>query len=89
VKPVVDPAIRPEQVALTVVLKDGRSLPRRIEHAIGSVERPMSDAALETKFTDLADGILPEAQVRRVMDLCWHIAELPNAGDVARAGVQA
>ena len=89
VKPVVDPAIRPEQVELTVVLKDGRSLPRRIEHAIGSVERPMSDAALETKFTDLADGILPDAQVRRVMDLCWRIAELPNAGDVARAGVQA
>jgi 2-methylcitrate dehydratase PrpD len=89
VKPVVDPAIRPEQVELTVVLKDGRSLPRRIEHAIGSVERPMSDAALETKFTDLAEGILPDAQVRRVMDLCWRIAELPDAGDVARAGVQA
>ncbi|WP_238279388.1 MmgE/PrpD family protein, partial [Methylobacterium goesingense] len=89
VKPVVDPAIRPEQVELTVVLKDGRSLPRRIEHAIGSVERPMSDAALETKFTDLAEGILPDDQVRRVMGLCWRIAELADAGEVARAGVQA
>jgi 2-methylcitrate dehydratase PrpD len=89
VKPVVDPAIRPEQVEMTVILKDGRAFDRRIEHAIGSVERPMSDAALETKFRDLAEGVLPEAQVRRVMDLCWRIAELPNAGDVARAGVQA
>ena len=89
VKPVVDPAIRPEQVEMTVILKDGRAFDRRIEHAIGSVERPMSDAALETKFRDLAEGILPEAQVRRVMDLCWRIGELPNAGDVARAGVQA
>ena len=89
VKPVVDPAIRPEQVELTVVLKDGRAFDRRIEHAIGSVERPMSDAALETKFTDLAEGILPDDQVRRVMGLCWRIAELADAGEVARAGVQA
>lgn len=89
VKPVVDPGIRPEQVEMTVVLKDGRSLSRRIAHAIGSVERPMSDAALETKFTDLAEGILPEAQIRRVIDLCWRIGQSPNAGDVARAGVQA
>ena len=89
VMPVVDAAIKPEQVDLTIVLKDGRILNRFIAHAIGSVVRPMSDAALERKFTDLAEGILPEPQIRRVLDLCWRIDALPNAGDVARAGVQA
>ncbi|KAB1077412.1 MmgE/PrpD family protein [Methylobacterium soli] len=89
VAPVVDGAIKPEQVDLTITLKDGRTLNRFIAHAIGSVERPMSDAALARKFTDLAEGILPDPQIRRVLDLCWRIETLPNAGDVARAGVQA
>jgi len=48
-----------------------RALNRRIERAIGSVEMPMTDKQLETKFTDLADGIIPAASIRRVMDACW------------------
>ena len=47
----------------------------------------MSDAALERKFTDLADGVLPEAQARRVMALCWSLETLKDAAEVARAGV--
>ncbi|ACA15433.1 MmgE/PrpD family protein [Methylobacterium sp. 4-46] len=89
VVPTVTPGIRPEQVDMTVTLTDGRTLTRHIEHAIGSVENPMSDADLERKFNDLAEGILPEAQVRRVMALAWDVANLKDAGDVARAGVQA
>ncbi|TXN02573.1 MmgE/PrpD family protein [Methylobacterium sp. WL103] len=87
VVPVVTPGIAAAQVDMTVTLKDGRTLHRRIEHAIGSVERPMTDAALERKFTDLADGVLPEAQARRVMALCWSLETLGDAADVTRAGV--
>ncbi len=43
------------------MLKDGRQLHRYIEHAIGSVEVPMTDKQLETKFSDLAEGIIPAA----------------------------
>ncbi len=85
----VTPGVRPEQVDLTITLADGRVLTRHIEHAIGSVENPMSDADLERKFVDLAEGILPEAQIRRVMALAWDIGRLKDAGEVARAGVQA
>ena len=45
----------------------------------------MSDAALEAKFTDLADGILPKDQARRVMDMCWSIEKAPDAGALAEA----
>ena len=45
----------------------------------------MTDAALEAKFADLADGVIPRAQARNVMDLCWGVEKLGNAGDVARA----
>lgn len=88
VMPVVTPGIDAAQVDMTVTLKDGRSVHRRIDHAIGSVEKPMSDAQLDQKFTGLAEGVLPDAQVKRVMALCWSLPELTNVGDVARAGVQ-
>ena len=47
----------------------------------------MSDADLEAKFRGLAKGILPEAQADRLIQLCWDIGELEDAGEVARASV--
>ncbi|MET0430811.1 MAG: MmgE/PrpD family protein [Microvirga sp.] len=88
VKPVVTDGIEPQQVDLTIVLKDGRSLNRHIDHAIGSLEKPMSDAQLEGKFADLAEGILPGDQIRRVMDMCWNVAKLERAAEIARAAVK-
>ena len=80
-----DPAVSPEKCDLTLRLADGRVLTRRIEHAIGSLERPMSDQALEAKFGDLAEGVLPRAQARRLMDLCWGVERLDSAGRIASA----
>jgi 2-methylcitrate dehydratase PrpD len=87
VNPVVTPGIDPAQVDMTIVLKEGRQLNRRIEHAIGSVEKPMTDKQLETKFTDLADGIIPTAAIQRVMDACWNVESLPNAADIAKMAI--
>lgn len=85
VTPTVDPAVKPEQVDMTVSLKDGRRLTKHIEKAIGSVEVPMTDKALEAKFADLAEGVLPPAQTRTLIDLCWNVERLPAAGALARA----
>ncbi len=60
---IADPAIRTEQADMTIRLTDGKVLSKHIEHAIGSLERPMSDEALEAKFADLADGILPPDRI--------------------------
>jgi len=89
VNPVVTPGIKAEQVDMTIVLKDGRQLHRYIEHALGSVEVPMTDKQLEAKFTDLADGILPAPAIRRVMDACWNVETLPNAAEIAKMSVSA
>jgi 2-methylcitrate dehydratase PrpD len=85
--PVVDPAIKPEQVDMTITLKDGRRLHKFIQHAVGSLEVPMSDAALEAKFSDLAEGILPKGQTRKLMDACWNLEKLPSAATVAKEAV--
>jgi len=85
VKVQTDPAVPAQRCDLTVTLTDGRTLTRHIENAIGSVEKPLSDAALEAKFTDLATGILPPAKTRALIRLCWGLETAPDAGRLARA----
>jgi 2-methylcitrate dehydratase PrpD len=85
----IDPAVRTEQVDMTITLRDGRKLHKFIEHAIGSAEVPMTDQQLEAKFAALAAGILPAAQVRRLMDACWQVEQLAGADILARAAVPA
>ncbi|MBR0693051.1 MmgE/PrpD family protein [Bradyrhizobium lablabi] len=89
VVPVVTRGIDPAQVDMTIVLKDGRQLHRHIEHAIGSVEMPMTDKQLETKFSDLADGIIATPAIRRVMDTCWNVESLTSAAEIAKMSVSA
>jgi 2-methylcitrate dehydratase PrpD len=82
----VDLSVKEDQVRAAVILKDGRHLEKFIENAVGSVNNPMTDAMLEAKFLDLADGVLPQTKARRLMDLCWRVETLTSAGDIARAG---
>lgn len=82
----IDPAVPPDKCDLTLTLKDGRRLSKHIEHAIGSLEAPMTDRMLETKFRDLASGIIDEAGIQRLIDLCWQIETLDDAGRIASAG---
>ena len=43
---------------VTAVLKDGQRVHVFVEHAIGSLANPMSDAQLEAKFRGMADAVL-------------------------------
>lgn len=83
----VDPKIKEDQVRVIVTMKDGRRLEKFVEHAVGSVERPMSDADLEAKFSGLAGDVIPANQARRIMQLCWNIETLPDVAALARSAV--
>ncbi|MCG7400938.1 MULTISPECIES: MmgE/PrpD family protein [Caballeronia] len=87
VNAIVDPSIKPEQVDMTITLKDGRKLHKYIEHAIGSTQVPMTDKQLETKFSDLADGILTPEQTRALIDKCWHVEQLDSASEIATSAL--
>jgi 2-methylcitrate dehydratase PrpD len=80
-----DPAVPTERSDLTVTLKNGRVLTQRIENVIGSVENPLSDAALEAKFQDLLAGVLPKPQAQKLMAMCWDVENAADAGAIARA----
>ncbi|OGA38772.1 MAG: 2-methylcitrate dehydratase [Betaproteobacteria bacterium RIFCSPLOWO2_12_FULL_62_13] len=83
----VDRQMREDQVRVAIRMKDGRTLDKFVERAIGSVDRPMSDADLEAKFRSLTDGILSKAETGNLIRLCWDIGRLEDAAEVARASV--
>ncbi|MDB5865322.1 MAG: 2-methylcitrate dehydratase [Betaproteobacteria bacterium] len=79
--------VRKLEAHVKLRLRNGTVLEKHVEHALGTVERPMSDRDLEDKFRSLTDGVLSVAEAARVMDLCWRVAELEDAGELARATV--
>jgi len=84
-----DENLRRTQARVSIRLKDGARLARYVEHALGTLGRPMSDADLEAKFRGLTAGILGDKQNDELIRLCWSIDELPDAGEIARQTVPA
>ena len=82
----VDASIAETQTRAVITLKDGRRLEKFIEHAVGSVERPMSDADLDAKVRSLCDGVLPASSTARLIDLCRNIEREARASVIAEAG---
>jgi 2-methylcitrate dehydratase PrpD len=46
----VDKTMHEDQVHVSIRLKNGKTVEKHVEHAVGSLARPMSDADLESKF---------------------------------------
>jgi 2-methylcitrate dehydratase PrpD len=78
VQAVVDTSVREESVHVTAHLTDGRSVKVHVEHAIGSLQKPMTDADLAGKFRDLSDPILGAARVNDILKNCWSLGTAPN-----------
>ncbi len=69
----VDDSIDEASADVTVLLKDGRRLRVFVEHAIGSLQNPMTSAQLEAKFRGLADRVLGATQTSELIGACWNI----------------
>jgi 2-methylcitrate dehydratase PrpD len=74
----VDAAIDESAADVTIRCNDGRSLHLKVEHAIGSLQRPLSDADLERKFHGLVDPVLGADRAARLVDVCRTLADAPN-----------
>jgi 2-methylcitrate dehydratase PrpD len=70
-----DPTMGEAACEVALTLRDGRTLRKRIEHAVGSLERPMSDRELDRKFHGLVDPVLGEAAADELLALCAGISE--------------
>jgi 2-methylcitrate dehydratase PrpD len=82
VRATVDDSIHEAAVDVTAVLVDGRQVHVRVDHAIGSLERPLTDAQLEGKFRSLVVSQLGEARSRDITAACWRLASVPDVRDL-------
>lgn len=82
-----DAALNKMEAHVGVVLKEGRRFDLHVPHAIGTLDRPMSDADLETKFRELASGHLSEHHARDAIELVWSLERLNDAGELVRATI--
>jgi len=78
VRAVVDDGIAEESVHVSALLRDGRRVEVRVDHAIGSMHNPLSDAQLEAKFDALAAPLLGAQRSGRITEVCRTLAALPD-----------
>ena len=69
----VDDSILEASADVTAVLKDGRRVHVFVEHAIGSLQNPMTDDNLEGKFHGLSDAVLGASKSNELIRACWDI----------------
>jgi 2-methylcitrate dehydratase PrpD len=83
-----DPAVSEDGVQVEVELADGGRFRIELEHSLGNLKRPLSDAQLEAKFLDQS-GVLSPAQARELIAACWRLEELDDVAGLAALAVPA
>jgi 2-methylcitrate dehydratase PrpD len=80
----VDDTIDEAAADVTAVLTDGRRIHVFVEHAIGSLANPMTDAQLEGKFRGMADAVLGAARCGELIAACWKVGAAADLRAVTR-----
>jgi 2-methylcitrate dehydratase PrpD len=83
------PGIHEDQVDATLTTTDGRVLHLVIEHAIGSLKRPLTDDELDQKARDLCEPVIGATGSERLIAACRGVEGAPSLADVIRAAVPA
>ena len=78
----VDDSIDEASADATAVLLDGRRVHVFVEHAIGSLQNPMSDSQLEAKFQDLSDPVLGAGRTSELIKACWALGQAASVAAV-------
>lgn len=84
VQATVDDSIDEASADVTAYLKNGRQVHVFVEHAIGSLERPMTDANLEAKLHGLADPVIGATKADALIAACWRLGEARDVGEIVK-----
>ncbi len=74
----VDDSIDEAAADITAVMQDGSRVHVRVEHAIGSLQNPMTDAQLEAKFHGLSDAVIGAARTKDLIQAAWRLGDAPH-----------
>jgi len=84
---VIDKGLRDDEAYVSVTLKDGRTAQVHVAHAIGSLERPLSDADIDAKFGGLVTPILGKDDMEHLLHVAWTIPTLEDASEICRLSI--
>jgi 2-methylcitrate dehydratase PrpD len=82
---IVDDNIDEASVDINIRTTDGRDLHIFIEHAVGSVEKPLTEAQLKAKFMDQSEPILGQKKASGAWSLSREIAGSKKLGEFIAA----
>ena len=83
----VDAAIAADAADVVIALKDGQRHHAFVPHALGSLERPLTDADLEHKFRALVEWGFSTCNAYDVIELVWSFDNINDAASLARTTV--
>jgi 2-methylcitrate dehydratase PrpD len=78
----IDQSVAVDEAFLSLTFADGSVITLHVEHALGSLQKPMSDADINFKFLDLTSGKFTKEKSQQVLDQCWRVGQMANAGDL-------
>ena len=81
----VDGNMRSDEAIVTLYCRDATKVDKHIEHAVGSLDRPMSNEELKGKFLKQAGAVLGEERAEAVEAMAWRIAKLEDVSEIAEA----
>jgi 2-methylcitrate dehydratase PrpD len=78
----IDKSVAVDEAFLSITFNDGTVITQHVEHALGSLQKPMSDADINFKFLDLTAEKFSKEKSQLVLEQCWRVGHLANAGDL-------
>jgi 2-methylcitrate dehydratase PrpD len=82
-----DESLDKAAAVVRVELIDATTVEYDVPHAVGSLERPMSDADLENKLRELAPSAFKACCAQDIIELAWSLDGLEDAAELVRATV--
>lgn len=82
IKVEIDNQICKDQTVLKAILKNGDEAKVFIEHALGSLEHPLSDKDIEEKFMNLTEPYLSHDNQKKIIELVWCLDELSSIKEI-------
>jgi 2-methylcitrate dehydratase PrpD len=80
---IVDDGIDEASADVTAYLADGQKVHVFVEHAIGSLQKPMTDGMLEAKFSQLAEPVIGAGKTQQLIAACWGLGSAKDVRALA------
>ncbi|KAJ6577114.1 hypothetical protein B0H10DRAFT_1836380 [Mycena sp. CBHHK59/15] len=79
-----DESLGADETEITLILRDGTTMTKHVQHAIGSLEVPMSEKQLEEKFVDQVSLVLGAEGARQASQTCWALQGINSVTELAK-----